>query len=109
MRRYYISDDQGNIRFTKLGERVLRPIFAQHGIMLNQLKTRRAYVLARLQVRPYFLTNKWLNGETGSNESNPETRILLGMILGKQSLEETKRMLTKYQNRSLFSVVDNSR
>lgn len=110
MRRYYILDDQGNIRFTRLGQRVLKPIFADHGIILSQLKTRRDYVLARLQIRPYFLNDKWLSGECGSSQSNPETRIILDMVFGKHSLDEAKRMLTKHQNRSLFSlVVDNSR
>lgn len=108
MRRYYVSDDQGNIRFTRLGEHVLIPIFANHGIVLSQLKTRRAYVLARLRIRPHFLNDKWFFAENGSTQSNPETRILLDMIFGKHTLEEAQRMLTKHHNRSLFSLVDDN-
>ena len=51
----FISDEKGNIRFTKEGRGYIKPIFELAGININEIHTIREYKQARKQVSPYFM------------------------------------------------------
>jgi len=51
----FISDEEGNIRFTRAGREYLKPIFELADINLNEIRTIKAYKLARKQVSSYFM------------------------------------------------------
>lgn len=111
MRRYYISDSQGNIRFTHVGSTLLTPIFAKYGINIRHVRTRRDYVNARLSVRPYFLMEKWLRttpdeSVVPTTESVRQHQLLMDAVFGNHSPEKFQRMISDSRRRSLFSVID---
>ena len=113
MRRYYLADSQGNIRFTPIGLSVLKPIFSRHGIDIALIRTRRQYIDARLRVRPVFLEEKWLQQTPSEDQRlNPpsqEHTLLMDAVFGDHSPEEFQRMITKMQKRPLFTVIDGNR
>lgn len=114
MRRYYISDHQGNIRFTTTGLAVLTRLFAKQGIDIHKIRTRRDYVKARLTVRPDFLLEKWLRetpdeSAQQTSDKSPDHQLLMEAIFGNHSPEEFQRMISKNKKRSLFQVVDGSK
>lgn len=113
MRRYYLADSQGTIRFTPIGLRVLKPIFSKSGIDISLIRTRRQYIDARLRVRPVFLEEKWFQ-QTPSEDQRPipqsqEHKLLMDAVFGDHSPEEFQRMITKLQKRPLFTVIDGNR
>lgn len=110
MTRYYVADTQGCLRFTDTGKKILRPIFANHGIDIRLIKTRRDYVLARLRVRPHFLYEKWLNAPSPI-ESTPkslEQQLLSEAIFGDHSLEDFQRLISRRLRRASFRVIEGS-
>lgn len=113
MRRYYISDTQGNIRFTQAGSAFLAPLFSKHGINIHKIRTRHEYVKARLRVRSYILLENWLREAPDESviqkpEKFGDHQLLMDAVFGKHSPEEFQRMISKNKKRLLWRVVDGS-
>ena len=112
MRRYYISDTQGNIRFTQAGSAFLAPLFSKHGIDIHKIRNRRDYVMARLAVRPYYLMEKWLSSQPDEtqpqfpSEKSNQHQLLMAAVFSNHSPEKFQRMITDYRRRSLFLIID---
>lgn len=107
MKRYYLADEQGNIRFTQAGLDILGPIFEDCRIDIKKLKTRREYVMARLEVRPYFRTLKrCFTGKASEDKKSADHQLLMKIVFGNHTMEEFQRMITKHEKRSLFRVIE---
>lgn len=113
MKRYYLLGTDGTLRFTAVGRTILQPIFSKHGIDIAKIGTRQAYIEARLKVRPWFLSDKWLNEtpdhSTQTDDASADHKLLMEAVFGNHTPEQFQSMIAKVKKRALFSVIDGDR
>lgn len=79
---FYLSDDCGNIRFTKEGLDHLAPLFELAGIDIKNVHTVQDYRLARKQASPYFMQH--LADRASVWPDTDQYRLLKTAILGNE-------------------------
>jgi len=93
--QFFISDEKGNIRFTKEGREYLKPIFELAGININEIQTIKLYKQARKQVSPYFM--QYLSNRASSWPDTDQFKLLRAAIFGSDDdlVQEVSRFETK--------------
>lgn len=108
MRRYYICDCSGRLKFTKTGVEVMGAVFGLNGIDYRSIRTRAQLVKALLFLR----TQHWVEDIKFIKSSNheqgrehPDHDLIKEAIFGNLPPQEFKKAVTKQKKRSVFTVV----
>jgi len=98
---FYLSDDCGNIRFTREGLDHLAPLFELAGIDIKNVHTVQDYRLARKQASPYFLQH--LSDRALTWPDTDQYRLLKMAILGDEN--DLQREVHRFEMRQIVKPI----
>jgi len=81
--QFYLTDEKGNLRFTREGKEHLMPLFALADINISNIHTMDDYLQARKQALPYFMQHLANRADTWPDTD--QYRLLKMAILGDEN------------------------
>lgn len=97
----FLTDEAGNLRFTREGLRELTPYFAKAGIDIQNINTLEAYYQARKQASPFFM--EWLAERASGWPDSDQFDLLRTATFGTP--EDVEKKIRRFDLKQSLKIV----
>ncbi len=99
--QFYLSDKNGNIKFTRTGLEHLTPLFELADIDINRIKTLQDYRRARKEASPFF--TRHLSDKADSWPDTDQFRLLKAVLFGDK--DDIKQEIERFDTRKKLQII----
>ncbi len=100
-KHYYLVDDSGKLRFTRVGLQELGSYFALAGIDIKNIKTLKAYKQAREQSSPFFMQR--LSNRSSRWSKTDQFELLRVAVFGSE--EDLDDKIKRFDLKQSFNLI----
>ena len=99
--QFYLSDKDGNIKFTRTGLEHLTPLFELAGIDINIIKTLQDYYQARKEASPFFM--QYLSEKAATWPDTDQFRLLKAVLFGNEN--DLEKEINRFDSSNKLKII----